>query len=90
MKFLLDQCPVCSTRLDAVTSISEEGALPTPGDVTMCFYCTTYLRFGEGMKLETLPEKDFEEMEDGFKYTLTQARNYVRGRAPTPVKRPES
>lgn len=38
-------CPICGYRLDAASSLEDASAVPEPGDVTVCFECTTVLMF---------------------------------------------
>jgi hypothetical protein len=43
-------CPVCFTKLDAVTSVEGEFT-PKVGDCTICLGCASVLQFTEGMEL---------------------------------------
>jgi hypothetical protein len=36
-------CPECGALLDAVTCLTEVGARPAPGDVTVCIECKNRL-----------------------------------------------
>jgi hypothetical protein len=40
-------CPSCGELLDAVTSLYEE-AMPSDGDVTLCFNCGHLMVFADG------------------------------------------
>lgn len=41
-------CPVCSAQLDGWTAAGHDSA-PEPGCITVCIYCATVLRFGDGL-----------------------------------------
>jgi hypothetical protein len=43
-------CPSCAHALDAATTIGY--ARPSPGDLTVCWYCGAPLRFAAGLVLE--------------------------------------
>lgn len=53
-------CPTCMTTLDAVTGMTDPDAMPEPGDVTVCFYCTTVLEYAEDMTLQIVDIKTLE------------------------------
>lgn len=44
-------CPVCFKVLDGVTALTG-GVAPVRGDFTICLYCRSVLRYGEGMQLD--------------------------------------
>ena len=76
------RCPVCDARLGGITGAcieegvdepSGERAVPKPGSVTICAYCTTYLQFDEEMRLEQAPldviarlDPETKALMDGF------------------------
>ena len=41
-------CPACNKALDAVTPM-EEGITPSPGDLSICGYCSTVLQYADDM-----------------------------------------
>lgn len=43
-------CPVCDAPIDAAMSVHEP-ATPSPGDMTLCMYCLTWLTFDDDMSL---------------------------------------
>lgn len=51
-----DQCPICKSKLDAVTSAEKPEYKPSPKDLTMCLYCGGILYFEEDMSLAEMPE----------------------------------
>jgi hypothetical protein len=50
-RFPLCFCPVCFTRLDAATAMTEDHA-PEPSDFTVCCYCTSVLMFDGNLHLQ--------------------------------------
>ena len=55
------KCPKCETKLDGETSISTEGAEPSPGDVSVCVYCLLLLEFvdsDDGLSVRELNKND--------------------------------
>lgn len=47
------RCPHCDARLDSAERPSGDD--PSPGDVSVCFYCARLLLFAEDMSIEKLP-----------------------------------
>lgn len=45
-------CPACRRKMDRATAVDGSGAMPVPGDVTVCFGCGEALTFGEGLELQ--------------------------------------
>ncbi len=74
------KCPACDAFLDAASSINKKHALPSPGDYSICFYCTTFVRYGPNMELIELTSTDFhklsQEMQDEL-FQLRRAIHYV-------------
>jgi hypothetical protein len=60
-------CPSCGKRLDRSTGINEEGehlneeVLPSPGDITVCVYCSDVLTFTEDMQLRVATAEEIVE-----------------------------
>jgi hypothetical protein len=38
-------CPACNRKIDEATAIQEDRAKPMVGDISVCLYCGTLLRF---------------------------------------------
>jgi hypothetical protein len=63
-------CPSCKTVLSDSTCVSKEGASPSPGDLSVCFYCGELLQFDDETaprlltfdKFQLLPYKDRMEL----------------------------
>lgn len=47
-------CPSCNIELDAAEGVTDPNAIPKPGDVTVCFYCSTVLEYTEDMQLTAI------------------------------------
>lgn len=71
-----DQCPVCHHRLDSHTDPTGSEAKPSADDVSMCAYCFSYLRYGEGLKLEHMPDIEILDLSDNVRIELTRARRH--------------
>lgn len=54
------QCPVCETSLNATTGVSDHAAIPQPGDITVCLYCTSILEYDNAMSLVTVNRDEIE------------------------------
>jgi hypothetical protein len=50
-------CPHCGKSLDGATDPTG-GAVPSPGDLTLCVYCAGVSIFGEDMQLRTATEEE--------------------------------
>lgn len=67
-------CPDCRELLDEVEALSEEGTTPSPGDLTICAFCATVLKFTEGLQLQVAREADIASLPIEAKVGLVQAR----------------
>jgi hypothetical protein len=47
-----DTCPHCGAFVDASASASGDADIPSPGDVSVCFYCAGVCVFNDDMKRE--------------------------------------
>lgn len=71
-----DLCPQCGTVLDGATSL-EGKFTPKPGDVTVCAYCATFLKYDEYLFLRILPEEEFAKLEKTEQDQLNAIRKFV-------------
>lgn len=55
-----DNCPICKKRLD--TCSSPDNAIPEPGSITICYYCSAILIFSDDMALIKLSNKVFNSL----------------------------
>lgn len=53
------RCPCCKKKVDGYQSVDHEEQ-PKPGDVTICVYCRSVLRFNDGMGLEIATAEDMQ------------------------------
>jgi hypothetical protein len=72
-------CPACAGRLDAHTSIDANApdVGPSAGDVSVCLYCATALRFGDELELEVMTIAQLEAMPIDAWAQLTLAQHAV-------------
>jgi hypothetical protein len=70
-------CPCCKKELDAATSINEKDALPSPGNLSICFYCATVSRFDKDLKLEELTTEQFAKFPEEFKINVRNIREKI-------------
>lgn len=68
-------CPVCEKKIDAVTRPDENGAVPSPGDISICFYCATVSRFDDNLKLEQLTNEQFAELPEEVRVSVRKMRD---------------
>ena len=72
------KCPCCGCKMNAVTGEEGQDVEPIPGDVSVCFECTSYLVFDEELKLRVLEVDEICEMDSDTLYTLTSVRNQIQ------------
>lgn len=58
------RCPACLTLLDGFTSVRLDGAVPKPGDPTVCMYCASLLVFGDRLQFRFPTDAELVEFED--------------------------
>lgn len=76
-------CPVCVTPLDAAINVSGKAG-PQDGDLTICIYCTTVLRFGPDGVLEMLSTEEWSRMSKEEQEFLSQVVSACLALKPTP------
>lgn len=59
-------CPRCEEFLDGFTSI-EAGNIPKDGDISICAYCLTLLRYESDLSLRVLTDEEIEEFKPQIK-----------------------
>lgn len=55
-------CPCCNEVLDQTSS--PDGAVPEPGDITLCGYCAVMLIFEADMAMRELTQIEFDLIDD--------------------------
>lgn len=82
-------CPGCGAGLDASTD-SDGDALPSPGDLSVCAYCTAFLAYEEDLALRLLTLEEITELPDETRIQLQRLRKFFtkhrRGLEVTPPK----
>ncbi len=62
------KCPSCKNIMDAATASDFNEHIPhippKPGDLSVCFYCGTLLRFSDPIHLRTLEKTELDELEE--------------------------
>lgn len=79
----LDQahaCPKCNAKLDGVTEMGEGDGLPNPGDVSVCLYCATILRFDDALVPKEITADDMDDMDNETVILLHRMQNVVYAR----------
>lgn len=56
-----DICPNCKSVLNTCTGVNSDQN-PSPGDITICFYCGSVLKFNDDMTLLELTTEDYVTM----------------------------
>lgn len=56
-------CPSCNKTLDGLSATDDLPAIPSPGDLTICFYCMTVCMFNHDLSLRLVPAEEIEEMD---------------------------
>lgn len=72
-------CPCCSAKLDGFTDPISD-ASPSPGDVTICFYCGGCLRFIDNLQLAICidPPKEIRPLLTELQRALKTLKNERR------------
>lgn len=70
-------CPVCGYNIDSASAIDGVDAIPQPGDVSICFDCTSYLIFDENIKSRVLTVDEIVDLPSDILYELTAERNKI-------------
>lgn len=60
----LCQCPECGKEFDTHTCITDEGAVPRPGDFGLCIGCGLVFRFNVDGSLRGTTQAEFGEFKD--------------------------
>lgn len=57
----MQSTPCCGSRVDSHTDVVGDAA-PQPGDLSVCLYCASILRFGDGLGLVVVDEPERSEL----------------------------
>ena len=57
-------CPNCMSRIDSATpAYGNKAARPSPGDLSVCFYCGQPMMFKDDMRLRLLTEQEYLDLD---------------------------
>lgn len=72
------ECPRCLAVLSGATHVEQKGAIPKPGDFSMCFYCLAFLTVTHDYNLREVDDAeipvDLLRKLQGIKRTAIQMR----------------
>lgn len=74
-----DYCPSCDGILDTCTSTDGE-EVPSPGDVTLCFYCGEVLQFTDDMSTQILPDVVIDSFDEEQKTYIRRLQNAIKNK----------
>lgn len=72
-----DKCPFCGYIINAATSPTGDQP-PEPGDVSICFKCTSYVVFDDNLKLRCMTDDELLELPNETLSMLTEQRTKIR------------
>jgi len=70
-------CPVCNNKLDAASAINADTS-PQPGDVSICFYCGSFLIYSDDMSSRLLTELEVYALDPHTKALLVETRQRLK------------
>lgn len=65
------KCSKCKATLDGASQVKGEEQ-PTPGDISMCFYCGTLHMFDEGLALRRMSFAELNALDDDTRALLAR------------------
>jgi hypothetical protein len=68
------QCPTCKKVLSAAAEIHGGNAQPKPGDLSVCFYCGSFIRFMPDMQLRLMTIEEIAEWDDNTRIAMMRMR----------------
>lgn len=74
------RCPNCGRELDAATNF--RGAVPRPGDLSLCCYCATLLEFGADLHLTP---KDIDTLPINLRIKVREHLRVLKEVGPPPI-----
>jgi hypothetical protein len=69
-------CPVCGTPLDAARQVKGMAA-PVPGDLTLCFECTSLLVFDQPPALHAMTDAELAALDEDEYEMLRFAKQHL-------------
>ena len=71
-------CPVCDEKLDGATVIDNDHATPKPGDISVCWRCTSFLTYTNDMNLRLLTELEVYGLDAHAKALMIEMRKRIK------------
>ena len=75
------ECPVCNHDTDAAFIADpdyHDVTKPSPGDLTVCLYCVSFLAFDKNLMLFELTEADIESLSHDDRRLLVKVRRTIK------------
>lgn len=69
-------CPKCKVLLDGATNTQGEIG-PRGGDLTICVYCSTLLKFDDNIQLVIMSDEEFNKLPENDKKHLNKIINHI-------------
>jgi hypothetical protein len=70
-------CPCCNHTIPHNEKPGDAAAVPSPGDLSVCFYCAAYLIFEDDISLRLMEVDEVVELPSDTLYELTRLRNII-------------
>jgi hypothetical protein len=71
-----DACPVCGTRLTAFSNDKDQ--VPSPGDLSICFNCTSVLEICEDFTVKQMAADEFESLDIEVRHHIREYQRRLR------------
>lgn len=78
------RCPACKAPLAAARGTKDPKDRPSPGDFSVCLYCSAALRFTEDLGLRLLTQQELDEAPAQMRQALAIADSICRRRKGQP------
>lgn len=75
-----DRCPGCAHPFNDATHVAGD-AKPSPGDLSMCWYCGAFLEFNPDLTTRLLTLEDIGSLPDDVRISLQKVRRLWTDRA---------
>jgi hypothetical protein len=74
----MNTCPSCNHTIPHNDKPGDPVAVPSPGDLSVCFYCAAYLIFEDDMSVRLMEVEEVVELPSDTLYELTRLRNMIK------------
>lgn len=74
------RCPGCGHEINAVTDVGKDPANPPPkpGDLTICVYCTCFMRFDDQLVRHVLTYEEIGDLPAEIRGMMVWARETIK------------